>query len=75
MTPVIDAQGTGSKIKKHMQNKGMSAVDVQKELGLSSLMSVYFWFSGRNLPTLDNLVALAKLFECKIDDLLVVRWI
>lgn len=75
MTPVIDVQGTGKNIKGYMKKTGMTPKDIQKELGLAVYQSVYHWIHGRNLPTIDNLVILSRLFGCKIDDLLVVRWI
>ena len=75
MTPVIDVQETGNKIKENMEKVGMTPKDIQRELGLTVHQSVYHWMHGRNLPTIDNLVILSRLFGCKIDDLLVVRWV
>lgn len=75
MTPIIDLEATGKKIKENMERKGLTPKDVQKELGLTVYQSVYHWIHGRNLPTIDNLVVLSRLFGCRIDDLLVVRWI
>lgn len=75
MIPIIDVEETGKRIKAHMKRIGLTAVDVQKELNLTCVASVYHWMHGRNLPTIDNLVVLSRLFGCKIDDLLVVRWI
>ena len=75
MIPVIDVQGTGKKIKENMERIGLSVADVQKEFNLTCKASVYHWVHGRNLPTIDNLVVLSRLFGCKLDDLLVVKWI
>lgn len=75
MTPIIDLDATGKRIKAHMTRTGLSAVDVQKELNLTCVATVYHWIHGRNLPTIDNLVVLSRLFGCRVDDILVVRWV
>lgn len=61
--PVIDIKRTGQKIKHIMQMRGMTVKDVQEFLELSTPQSIYHWFDGRNLPTMDNLYALSELFR------------
>ena len=68
--PVIDMHGTGRMIKQIMQEQKMTVKDVQKFLGLSTPQSIYHWFDGRNLPTLDNLYALSQLFHLPVDALI-----
>lgn len=75
MIPVIDVQQTGKKIKQTMEGAGLTPKDIQRELGLTVHQTVYHWIHGRNLPTIDHLVVLSRLFGCRIDDLLVVRWV
>lgn len=75
MIPIIDAEGTGNKIKSKMISAGMGAKDLQRECGLSVVQSIYKWFNGDSVPTIDNLVILSALFGCKIDDLLVIKYI
>ena len=65
--PVIDIVRTGQNIKRIMQVKGLTVKDVQEFLELSTPQSIYHWFEGRNLPTIDNLYALSELFEVPID--------
>jgi transcriptional regulator with XRE-family HTH domain len=43
----------------------------QEFLELSTPQSIYHWFDGRNLPTIDNLYALSELFHMPIDDFLI----
>jgi len=69
--PVIDVKKTGLKIKRIMQIKGFSVKDVQEYLELSTPQSIYHWFDGRNMPTIDNLYALSELFSLPVDDMLV----
>ena len=65
--PVIDMVRTGQNIKRIMQFKGLTVKDVQEFLELSTPQSIYHWFDGRNLPTIDNLYALSELFHVSMD--------
>ena len=65
--PVIDIKRTGQNIKHIMQIHGMTVKEIQSFLQLSTPQSIYHWFDGRNLPTLDNLYALSELFRLPID--------
>ena len=69
--PVVDLERTGQNIKRIMQLKGLSVKDVQDFLELSTPQSIYHWFDGRNLPTIDNLYALSELFQLPVDAMLV----
>ena len=68
--PVIDIKRTGQNIKHIMQMRGMTVRDIQAFLELSTPQSIYHWFDGRNLPTLDNLYALSELFCLPLDALI-----
>ena len=48
---------------------GKTVLDVQKALEVSDA-SVYYWETGKTKPTADNLMKLAKLYGCSVDDLL-----
>lgn len=69
--PVIDIARTGQNIKRIMQIKGLTVKDIQEFLELSTPQSIYHWFDGRNLPTIDNLYALSDLFHLPVDALLI----
>ncbi len=69
--PVIDIVRTGQRIKRIMQIKGLTVKDIQGFLELSTPQSIYHWFEGRNLPTIDNLYALSELFQIPLDAMLV----
>ena len=34
--------------------------------------AVYHWINGRSVPSIDCLIILADMFNCKIDDLIIV---
>ncbi len=60
---------TGQNIKRIMRMKGLTVKDVQEYLGLAAPQSIYHWFAGRSLPTVDNLYALSELFCTSMDAL------
>ena len=69
--PIIDIAKTGQNIKRIMQLKGFTVKDIQGFLELSTPQSIYHWFDGRNLPTMDNMYALSELFQVSVDAMLV----
>lgn len=71
--PVIDVKATGERISELKDAAGMSVKDIQKIMGFASPYPVYKWINGKNLPTLDNLIALAELFGVKMDDIIVTK--
>ena len=71
--PVIDVKATGEKINELRDMAGITVKDIQLFLGFASPYPVYKWINGKNLPTLDNLLALAELFGVKMDDIVVAR--
>lgn len=69
--PLVDMKRTGQNIKRIMQLRGLTVKDVQNFLELSTPQSIYHWFDGRSLPTIDNLYALSELFQLTVDAILV----
>lgn len=68
----INLKATGERIRAKRKALGMTMQDVIDRLYLGSPMSVWKWETGKNLPTLDNLVNLADILECEPMDLIVV---
>lgn len=69
MLPIIDRKRTGIRLRRIMDERGLSVKDVQQYLELGSVQSVYHWLNGLSMPTIDNLYALSELFQMPIDDL------
>ena len=67
MFPIINKRETGINLRRIMDKRGITAKDVQQYLGLGCVQSVYRWLDGINMPTIDNLYALSKLFQVPID--------
>lgn len=72
MLPYIDIKATGKRINSLRIERGTSVADIQWHFKFYTPQAVYKWINGQSIPTVDNLVILADLFECKIDDILVV---
>lgn len=71
--PVIDVVATGENILRLRKERGLTVREIQKFFGFEEPTAIYKWQRGENLPSLDNMVALAKLFDLPIEDILVLR--
>lgn len=71
--PNINLEKTGDNLRRLFKDRGYSVRQIQDYLCLGSNQAIYSWLVGRNLPTLDNLVALSCLLEVSLDDLIVVE--
>ena len=67
MFPTINKRETGLHLRRIMDMRGITAKQVQEYLGLGCVQSVYRWFEGINVPTIDNLYALSELLQVPID--------
>lgn len=72
MLPYIDMKETGECINFLRSERGLTVADIQRHFGFYTPQAVYKWINGQSLPTVDNLVVLADLLGCRIDDILVV---
>ena len=69
--PVIDLTETGRQIEKSRKAAGLSVKDVQAYFGFEYPQAIYKWQHGECLPSVDNLLALARLLRVRMEDLLV----
>ena len=70
--PTIDMALTGANIVNLRKAAGLSVRDLQMVFGFHSPQAIYKWQNGTTLPTVDNLIVLAALFNVPIDDILVI---
>lgn len=70
--PTIDLVATGRNISTLRSDAGLSVRDLQDIFGFATPQAIYKWQHGTALPTIDNLVVLAAVFDVAIDDILVV---
>ena len=71
--PVIDLKATGERINELKDAAGITVKDIQIIMGFASPYPVYKWINGKNLPSIDNLMMLAKILGVKMDDIVVSK--
>lgn len=69
--PEIDKIATGDNLKRLMRKNKVSVFDIQYALKVNSPSSIYAWTQGRILPSADNLVKLAAILHCTMDDIII----
>lgn len=70
--PVIDMVKTGQNIVNMRVAAGLTVKDLQDVFGFATPQAIYKWQHGKAMPTIDNLVVLAAIFQVHIDDILVM---
>ena len=70
--PVINMKATGQNITRLRQQAGLSVANLQQIFGFSTPQAIYKWQRGTALPTVDNLVILAAVFNTGINNILVI---
>lgn len=68
--PTINMKETGNRIKKACMERGITAKEIKEYMNLTSAQSVYGWFRGKNLPSLDNFYALSRLLGVTMEELI-----
>ena len=71
--PVIDLKATGVNIQRLREERGFTVRDLQRFFGFEDPAAIYHWQNGKNLPSVDNLCALSKIFGVPMDDIIVLR--
>ena len=66
---------TGAKIKSLMKQRGITPRQLQIILNFPYVQTVYNWFSGKNMPTIDNLIVLAQVLGVTVDDIIVTKMV
>lgn len=69
--PIVDMNATGKNIKKIMKENNFTIAKVQDILGFNTPQAIYKWMRGDAMPTIDNMVILANVFDTTIDNLIV----
>lgn len=67
----IDVKETGKRIKRLCRERGITAKMIQEELNIGAFQSIYNWFSGKTLPSLDNMYRLSKMLNVAMEDMIV----
>lgn len=72
---VIDSAATSDRIKELLKKQGLRPKDVQEELELECVQTVYKWMNpnSKTIPSLDKLIHLAALLQVSIEEILVLN--
>ena len=73
VVPAIDMARTGQNITDLRKRAGMSVRELQEIFGFATPQAIYKWQRGLALPTIDNLVVLAAVFQVKLEDILIIE--
>ena len=66
----VDLKKTGTQSETICRENGYNAIEIASSLNVSH-QSVYKWFSGKSLPTLDNVLFLSQLLKVRVEDFIV----
>lgn len=67
----INIKATGKRLKNLCEKKCVTVKRIQEELHIGAYQSVYNWFSGKTLPSLDNMYRLSRLLGVPMEDMIV----
>ena len=73
--PVVDLKATGVQIKSLRIKYGYTVHDIQAILGFEYPQAVYAWERGKSIPTIDNLLVLAHLFDVTVEEIVIQRMV
>lgn len=68
----IDMTATGRRIKELRKARQLT-VEQLSEYFHTSPQAIYKWQSGKTLPTLDNMMVLGRIFQAKIEDIVILE--
>ena len=69
--PVINVKATGKNIMKLKNESRITVKELSRYLGMENTNSVYRWFRGETLPTLDNMYAISVLFGVSMNEIVI----
>jgi len=68
----INMTATGANIKKIMKDKNIKVKDIQAQCGFGTPQAIFKWMRGDCIPAIDNMIIIADMFGCTMDDIIVV---
>ena len=68
----VNMPATGANIKTMMKARNIKVKDIQVVCGFGTPQAIFKWMRGDCMPTIDNMIIIADMFGCKMDDIVVV---
>lgn len=72
MIPTVNLAMTGQNIRAIRKQRGLTVKDLQDIFGFATPQAIYKWQQGATLPTVDNLIVLARIFDMPMEKILVI---
>ena len=72
MTLSIDMKKTGTNIKRCIRESGYTIREIMEITGITVEQTIYKWYRGESLPSLENQLILCTLFGIPLTSLLVL---
>lgn len=72
--PTVNLIETGKNITRLMKKNGIKVTELQEILGFEYPQAIYKWKRGECLPTIDNLIILASVFNTTIDKIIITNF-
>ena len=69
--PHFDIVASGARMRQIRRQRNISVKQVMEYMGFESMQAVYKWEAGKCFPQVDNLIALAMLYQVNPIELLV----
>ena len=70
---MIDTKATGEHLRKLCKSRSVTISQIQKQLNIGAFQSVYNWFSGRTMPSLENFYELSKLLCVPMNEMIIEK--
>lgn len=71
--PIIDLEKNGEQIKRLRTLNGFSVHDIQNIFGFEYPQAIYAWEQGKSVPTIDNLLILATIFNVAVEEIIITH--
>ena len=68
--PVINMRETGRRICELRKARGITVRELCEYMGFTEPQAIYKWQRGATLPSIENLLALSRLFNTTIEDII-----
>lgn len=68
----INMEKTGAHIKRSIKESGYTMREIMEITGITTEQTIYKWYSGKSIPSLETQIILCKLLGLRITELLVL---
>ena len=68
----INMEKTGVRIKQYISESGYTMREIMEITGITTEQTIYKWYRGKSIPSLETQLVLCKLFGLQITELLVL---